>query len=88
MPVEEFTLAKFIKLATRPEKDRPIHTMSFDSIPDSYIEFFSGRKVSVQQFAMPRPISCHWFLIIPPENIKKSCGFLMFSGSIERDHRH
>ena len=45
MPVEEFTLVKFIKLATRPEKDRPIHTMSFDSIPDSYIEFFQEEKL-------------------------------------------
>ena len=32
------------------------------------------------------PISCHWSLFIPPENIKK--GFLIFSGGTERNKRY
>ena len=32
-------------------------------------------------------VSCCWSLLIPPENIRKSC-FLMFSEGIERDHIH
>ena len=33
-------------------------------------------------------VSCHWRLSIPHDNIKKTKGFLMFSGGIGRDQRH
>ena len=35
-----------------------------------------------------QPISCHCFLSIPPENIQKPRGFLIFPGVIERDQWH
>ena len=28
-----------------------------------------------------------WYFSIPPENIRKPKGFLMFSGGIEKQHR-
>ena len=61
------------------------------SVFDHFVGFALKRvKHSIFNLFNER-ISCHWFLSISPENIRKpqkTSGFLMFSGGIERDQWH
>ena len=61
-----------------------IGVMSFLEIKTSQYYFYNLKNIELN--FMNQPITAQCCFSIPPENIKKPLGFLMFSGGIEKPH--